>query len=67
MSEGQMTRQEFPENVQLRGPRGVRAAVCAVARRKHSTPSEIMRQYIIRGLEEDGATIEPIGAAEAAR
>jgi hypothetical protein len=50
-------RQEFPENVQVRGPRGTRAAIWRVARRKHSTPSAVLRQYIIRGLEEDGASI----------
>ena len=53
----QYKRQEFPEILQVRGPRGARAAVWQVAKRKHSTPSEIMRQYIIRGLEEDGASV----------
>jgi hypothetical protein len=50
-------RQEFPENVQFRGPIGTRAAVWHVARRKHSTPSAVLRQYIFAGLESDGVSV----------
>jgi hypothetical protein len=62
-----ITKQEFPEPVQFRGPLGLRAAVWVLARRKHTTPSEVMRQFVIRGLEEAGVRIDQNGAAEVAR
>lgn len=53
-----ITKQEFPEPVQFRGPLGIRAAVWVLARRKYTTPSEVMRQFVIRGLEEEGIRLD---------
>jgi hypothetical protein len=60
MSNEPPVRQEFPEPVQFRGPLGLRAAVWVLARRRHTTPSEVMRQFVIRGLEAEGVQIQPI-------
>ena len=54
---------QFPESMQIRGPRGLIAAVRTLARRKHSTQSETVRQLVIRGLEAEGVTL-PVEAVE---
>ena len=54
---------QFGESIQIRGPRGLNAAVRTLARRKHSTASEVVRQIVIRGLEAEGVKI-PVEAAE---
>ena len=53
----------FPEKIEVRGPRGFRAALRAVAMRKHTHSSEVIRQIVIAGLEAEGVTL-PVEAAE---
>jgi hypothetical protein len=54
-------RQEFPEAVQFRGPRGTRAAIWKLARAKRKSPSELLRDFSYRALEEAGIQIEAAG------
>ena len=44
----------FPEALRLRVPRGLPAAVKAVARRHHTSAPEWVRQVLLRGLESEG-------------
>jgi len=47
----------FPEALRLRVPRGLPAAVEAVARRHHTTAPEWVRQTLLRSLEADGVRL----------
>lgn len=56
------------ESVVFRAPIGLKAAVRKLARRDYRSPSETLRQIVIRSLREEGVAIEPIdqnGASEA--
>ena len=47
----------FPDRLRLRVPRGLPAAVDAVAERRHTSPSEWMRQALLRALEQEGVRL----------
>ena len=47
----------FPERIEVKAPRGTRAAVSNLARRKHSKPAEIIRQFVLRGLAQEGVSL----------
>ena len=49
----------FPETITVRFPEGAKAAVDSVARRRHQTPSEVMRQWILRSLVDEGVEVKP--------
>jgi hypothetical protein len=49
----------FPESVQFRVPKGFCEAVEALARREHSTVSEIIRRCVFKRLRETGLSIDP--------
>jgi len=51
------SRVRFPEALRLRVPRGLPAAVEAVARRHHTTAPEWVRQTLLRSLEADGVRL----------
>jgi hypothetical protein len=48
----------FPETLRARVPRGLPAAVAAAARRRCTTPSEWMRQCMLRSLEAEGIRLD---------
>jgi len=47
----------FPQKLGLRVPRGLPAAVDAVAERRHTSPSEWVRQTLLRALEQEGVQL----------
>jgi hypothetical protein len=49
----------FPERTEVRFPRGFLAVCEAIARRKHTKRSEVIRQLLIAGLEAEGITLTP--------
>jgi hypothetical protein len=53
----------FPACLRLRVPRGLPAAVQQAAKQRHTTPSEWIRQTVIRGLEAEG--VHMTGSVEA--
>ena len=47
----------YPERLRVRAPRGFAAAIEVAARRRHTSPSELMRQAILRALEQEGVQL----------
>jgi hypothetical protein len=47
----------YPEKMRLRLPRGMPEALALAAGQHHTTPSEWVRQALLRGLEADGVCI----------
>ena len=47
----------FPENLRLRVPHGLPAALKLVARQRHTTPAEWARQALLRALEAEGVML----------
>jgi hypothetical protein len=54
----------FPDRLRLRTPPGLRGAIEAAARQRHTTPAEWARQTLLRGLEADGVRLRE-GQAQA--
>jgi hypothetical protein len=50
-------RGRFPEDLRVKAPRGVRAAIAAAAQLKHTSHSEYVRQALLRSLETDGVKL----------
>jgi hypothetical protein len=50
-------RGRFPEDLRVKAPRGVRAAIAAAAQLKHTSHSEYVRQALLRSLEADGVKL----------
>jgi hypothetical protein len=44
----------YPEKMRLRLPRGMPEALALAAGQHHTTPSEWVRQTLLRGLQADG-------------
>jgi hypothetical protein len=53
----------YPEKMRLRLPRGMPEALALAAGQHHTTPSEWVRQTLLRGLQADGVSIREGGAA----
>jgi hypothetical protein len=51
----------YPETLRARVPRGLPAAVEVAARKRHTNPSEWIRQKTLRALEADGITLRDGG------
>jgi|RhiMethySRZTD1v2_1073278.scaffolds.fasta_scaffold4938056_1 hypothetical protein len=47
----------FTEALKLRCPEGMLAAVAQVARRRHQTSSEYLRQLVLRDLQQEGVML----------
>ena len=47
----------YPEKMRLRLPRGMPEALALAAGQHHTTPSEWVRQTLLRGLQADGVCI----------
>jgi hypothetical protein len=54
----------FPSRIALRVPRGLPDALEAVARQRHTSPSEWMRRAILGALEADGVHLRYDGQVE---
>ena len=54
----------FPQRLAFRAPLGLPAAVEAVARQRHTNPSEWIRQTVLRALEADGLRLSADGHIE---
>jgi len=44
----------FPQRLQFRAPDGLPSAIERAAEKRHTSPSEWMRQTMLRGLEAEG-------------
>jgi hypothetical protein len=53
----------YPEKMRLRLPRGMPDALALAAAQHHTTPSEWVRQALLRGLQADGVCIREGTAA----
>jgi hypothetical protein len=51
----------FPEALKLRVPRGMGAALATVARRRHQTASDYLRQLVLDRLEAEGVRLDADG------
>jgi hypothetical protein len=50
-------RGRFPEDLRVKAPRGVRAAIAVTAELKNTSHSEYVRQALLRCLEADGVKL----------
>jgi hypothetical protein len=53
----------YPEKMRLRLPRGMPEALAPAAGQHHTTPSEWVRQTLLRGLQADGVCLRDGHAA----
>jgi hypothetical protein len=59
VSEAAEYNDHFPERTEVRFPPGFLAICEAIARRKHTKRSEVIRQLLIAGLEVEGISLNP--------
>jgi hypothetical protein len=50
-------RGRFPEDLRVKAPRGVKAAIAAAAQLKHTSHSEYIRQALLSALASDGVRL----------
>jgi len=47
----------YPDRLRVRAPRGLSAAIEVAADRRHTNPSEWIRQSLLRALQQDGVRL----------
>jgi hypothetical protein len=59
------TARRYPETIRVRAPLGLHAAIQVAAAKRHTSSAELVRQVLLRHLEEQGVRLD--GRIAAAR